>query len=554
MQAAVKNTHRNSSGASSLPRALLALLLCITLIPIAALVIISFRGNATVWAHLLQYVLPGAAWQTAILLLLVALGTGIIGTGTAWLTTLCAFPGRKYFAWALMLPLAVPTYIAAYAHVEIFDYSGPLQSAVRAIGGFSTSRDYWFPDIRSLWGAGLVFSSVLYPYVFLTSRLTFSMQGSSALDVSRSLGSRPLRMFRKVGLPMARPAIAAGVALALMESMNDIGAVEYLGVKTLTLAVFDTWLNRDSLAGAAQLSLIVLIIVLLLIWIERRSQGKRSYSASAREKPPALLELTRRQQWLAIVACALPIIAGLGVPLFVLGGYALKRLDQISDPALLDAALNSALVALCAGLLAVLISYTVLLTNRITGNATIGRVGRLASLGYAVPGTVLGIGLLIPLAAFDNAVDLTSRSVFGVSTGLLISGSIFIIVYACTLRFLAVAWGTLETGFSRMSPHVDMAARALGRRSLQLAWEVHTPIMRNAIGAAFLLVFVESMKELSATLLLRPFNFQTLATLVYDKASQSSVEDAAVAALTIIVIGLVPVVFLTRFSLGPRNS
>ncbi len=528
---------------------LLALLLVLVALPFAVLFWIAVRTNLNEWPHLLKYVLPHSALQTLILMGLVAVGTILLGAGTAWLTTLCDFPGKSFFSWALVLPLAVPTYIAAYTHVEFFGYSGDVQSFIRVIGGYTTSRDYWFPDIRSLGGAGLIFSFVLYPYVYLTCRLIFTMQGASALDVARSLGASPSRQFWKIGLPMARPALAAGVALALMETLNDIGAVEILGVKTLPYAVFETWLNRDNLGGAVQLALLTLLIVALLIWIERKARSKRDYASATRDKPPSLLRLNPWKQLLSVLACSLPLVAGLIIPIFILGRYTVRRIDGLFDPSVYAAAANSFLVAFLSAGLATLIAYGVLQYGRISKRPEISTIGRIASLGYAIPGTVLALGLFISLAGLDNWIDAMMREWFGISTGLLFSGSIMIIVYACTLRFLAIAYGTIETGFSKISPHIDMAARALGRTSFQTALEVHRPIMMKALGASFLLVFVDTMKELSATLLVRPFDFETLATLVYDRASQAALEDAAFAALLIILIGLIPIIFLSRLNM-----
>ena len=542
------NTTRRAGTLFGAPFGILLLILGFCLLPVLALISISLVSTSDVWSHLLQYVLPRTFLDTLVLLLLVSIGTVIMGAGTAWLTTLCRFPGRTLFSWALVLPLAVPTYIAAYTHVEFFDYSGPVQTFVRSIGGFATSRDYWFPDIRSLWGAGLIFSLVLYPYVFLACRLIFSMQGSSALDASRSLGAAPIKMFLKIGLPMARPALAAGVALALMETLNDIGAVEILGVKTLTYAVFETWLNRDSLGGAVQLALITLVLVAFLVWIERRSRSKQKYATASREKRPALMHLSAPKQFLCILACSFPVLAGIGIPIWVLATYAIRRYDDVFSVDLLAPAGNSLFVALLSAALATAIAYGILQYGRVLKSPRISTVGRISTLGYAIPGTVLAIGLLIPLAAFDNWFDGLMRHYFGISSGLLISGSVAVIVYACTLRFIAIAYGTIETGFSRVSPNIDMAARALGRSAPQMVWEVHRPIMRKALFAAFLLVFVDTMKELSATLLLRPFDFETLATFVYDRASQSSLEEAALASLLIVAIGLIPIVVLSRFS------
>lgn len=530
------------------PMVPLALLLLLVVLPFGALVFVATTNSSDVWPHLLTYVLPRTVWQTLALLFLVALGTAVIGTGTAWLTTMCAFPGRRIFAWAMVLPLAVPTYIAAYTQVEFFEFSGPVQGFVRYLGDYASGRDYWFPDIRSIPGGALVFCSVLYPYVYLTSRLVFSMQGASALDASRSLGASPMRQFWQVGMPFARPALAAGVALALMETLNDIGAVETLGIKTLSYAIFETWLNRDSLAGASQLAILTLVLVAFLVWLERWARRKKSYSVSTRERPPALLQLSKPKQALCFLACTMPLGFGLGIPTYVLMVYALRRFEEFTDPALLGPTFNSLLMASLTAACATLIAYGVLQYARLSKREQLGTWGRIASLGYAVPGTVLAVGLLIPLAAFDNWFDGLLRHWFGISSGLLISGSLVMIVYACTLRFLAVAYGTLETGFARVSPTVDMAARALGRTAPQVAHQVHRPILMKALGVSFLLVFVDTIKELSATILLRPFNFETLATLVYNRASDAALEEASLAALIILFIGLIPIVFVTRFT------
>jgi len=522
--------------------------LLLTVLPLASLFVVALRGGGDAWPHLVDYVLPATIRDTVLLLVFVTIGTSVLGVGTAWLTTLCRFPGRRFFTWALMLPLAIPTYIAAYCMVEVMDYSGPLQGIVRSLGNFESARDYWFPEIRSVGGAALIFSLVLYPYVYLTTRLTFSIQGASILEVARTLGASPWRVFLKVALPLVRPAVAAGVALALMESLNDIGAVEYLGVRTITFAVFETWLNRDNLEGAVQLSLLTLTGILALIWLERSSRANRNFSADPRDKPPARLSLSKPKQWAATLFCSFVLLLGFGAPVLVLGSYASNRMEQLYDVELWNAVYNTFKVAGLTGLATVAVAYFVLLVARISGNKKVSTVGKFASLGYAVPGTVLAIGLLVPLASFDNWLDGHMREFVGISTGLALSGSIAILIYACSLRFMAIAWGTLESAMMRVSEHVDMAARGLGRSPFQLAWQVHTPIMKAALGAAFLLVFVDTTKELSATLLLRPVGFQTLATLIYDYASQAAVEEAAVAALSIVALGLVPVIWLTRTS------
>ncbi|MEM6497733.1 MAG: iron ABC transporter permease [Pseudomonadota bacterium] len=553
-RALVSSWRDHLRAATALPSGILFVLLFLTLLPVLALLWIAATSTSDVWEHLMNYVLPRSAGDTLILLGLTGIGTTVIGAGCAWLVSLYSFPGRKFFTWAMVLPLAVPTYIAAYTHVEFFDYSGPVQGTLRSIAGFTTSRDYWFPDIRSLWGAGFIFTMVLYPYVFMTCRLVFSMQGSSVLDVARSLGARQSEIFWRVAIPMARPALAAGVALALMEALNDIGAVEILGVKTLTYAVFETWLNRDNLAGAVQLALLTLLIIAALVYVERRGRQRRSYAAATRERPPSRLQLSPTKQLACLAACSIPLFLGLGIPLWILGTYATRRLENAFTPELATAAANSFYVALITAIAATTAAYYVLQLARISKRSEVSTIGRIASLGYAIPGTVLAVGLLVPLAGFDNWLDDQMRSSFNTSTGLLFSGSVAIVVYACTLRFLAVAYGTIEAGFLRVSPNIDMAARALGRGPVAMAWQVHRPILTRALSIAFLLVFVETMKELSATLLLRPFNFETLATFIYDRATQSALEEAAAASLMIVLMGLVPVLLLTRLSVRGSQS
>ncbi|WP_341759960.1 iron ABC transporter permease [Candidatus Endowatersipora endosymbiont of Watersipora subatra] len=524
---------------------LVSFILVVVTIPFATFIFFASKGSEDTWPHLLKYVIPQATIQTMLLLIFVAIGTGFIGTGTAWLVTLCQFPGRKYFQWILILPIAVPSYIAAYSMVEILDYSGPVQSFIRTIGGYSRSQDYWFPDIRSLFGAGLMLSFILYPYVYMACRIVFSMQGSSALDACRSLGAGSIRAFFQIGLPMARPAIASGVTLAMMETLNDIGAVELLGVKTLTYAVFETWFNRDSLSGAMQLTILILIIIAVLISVERTARSKRSYTPNQNERHPGQIQMSPLKQMISVVACLFPIFIGLGIPIYVLIQYAGHRLDGFWEIELYSAAWNSFWIASLTAFLTTLMAYIFLLSYRLTSKPGIFFARKIAELGYTFPGTILAIGLLVPFAAFDNYLDHIMQIRFGISSGLIISGSGILIIYACSLRFFAIACGTLESGFSRISLNIDMTARTLGSTPIQLGFQIHTPIMARALGVASFLVFVDTMKDLSSTLLLRPFNFQTLSTLVYERSSQGVPEEAAIAALMIVFIGLIPVILLS---------
>jgi iron(III) transport system permease protein len=499
-------------------------------LPIIALAFIATGSSGEAWPHLFRTVLPRAVVTTFLLIAGVGAGTGAIGVGAAWLVSMCRFPGRGIFEVALVLPLAVPTYIVAYCYVEFLDFTGPVQTAIRDLFGFHSARDYWFPEIRSLPGAIFVMTMVLYPYVYLTTRVLFLMQSACALDVSRTLGSGPARLFFRVALPLARPAVAAGVTLALMECLNDIGAVEFFGVRTLTFAIYDTWLNRGSLAGAAQLAVILLIVVIGIIAAERAARGRQRYHVTTtRYLPLARFSLSGWRAALAALGCFLPVALGFLVPAALLADFSSRRLEQFTSPGLLSAGINSLTIALLSAVAAVFLALVLVYCARLSRSRGVGNLGRFAAIGYAVPGTVLAVGILVPLAAFDNAI-----------------------VYACTVRFLAVSHGALDAGLSKITDHLDMAARTLGRGPVRTLTAIHLPLMRPALATAALLVFVDTMKELSATVLLRPFNFETLATYVYSQASRGVFEDAAPAALVIVAVGLVPLMILLRT--GAQNT
>ncbi|MCF3642958.1 iron ABC transporter permease [Rhizobium sp. TRM95111] len=523
--------------------------------PIVAIVAIASGGSAD-WPHLVHNVLPRATWRTVLLLSGVSLFTTVVGVTTAWLVASCEFPLRRLLSILLVMPLAIPSYLAAYAFAEFLDFTGPVQTLVRALFGFHTSRDYWFPEVRTTGGAVLVLGSVLYPYVYLAARAMFLMQGRAAADVARTLGAGPLRVFIRVQLPMARPAIMVGLTLVAMETLNDIGAVEYLGVQTLTFSIFDTWLNRGSLAGAAQIACVMLFLVAALLFIERAARRRQRFSSSkttAAVPDFARLRLAGTRGLLAAACCLLPPVTGFLIPFLVLGGYAARRAEQFLSTRLLAALWHSVLISFLTALVAVLLAFVLAYATRTARSPVTLAAARLASLGYGVPGTVLAMGTLIPLATFDNAVDAVLRAQFGVSTGLLLSGTGFAIVYACTVRFMTMAEGTIDAGFQKLSPHLDMASRTLGRTGGQTLRTVLLPMMRPATLTAALMVFIEAMKELSATIMLRPFNFNTLATLVYEDASRAKVEDASVAAVIIVLAGLVPVFFVSR-SINGRNT
>jgi iron(III) transport system permease protein len=521
----------------------------VALLPVLSLAVIAFSGSGEDWPHLARNVVPVAVRTTLVLIVLTSLGTVIIGVAAAWTVVAYDFPGRRVLSWALVLPLAVPPYLAAYAFGEFFLFSGPVQTFYRSLFGFASARDYWFPDVRSTGGAAFVLACVLYPYVYMTTRVVFLMQGRNIADVARTLGAGPGRVFFRVMLPVARPAIVAGLALVLMETLNDIGAAEYLGVRTMTSAVFTTWINRSSLEGAAQIAMVMLVLVFALLMAERWARrSRRFHNARATQlatRPPRI-PLNGLGGWALAALLSLPILLGLGVPLWVFGNYAATRLGYLLNADLAEALASTVMVGLVTAALTV--SVTLLLveaTRRMRGRAATTLV-RLASMGYALPGTIVGLGLLLALARFDNGLDALAREYLGVSTGLLLTGSAAAVVIACTIRFLALAEGSIQSGLAKLPPHLDEAARSLGRSPNASAVTILLPLLSPAILTAGVLVFVDTVKELSATILLRPFGFNTLATLVYENASRAVMQDAALAALLIIAVATVPVILLSR--------
>ncbi|GAB5506209.1 MAG: iron ABC transporter permease [Rhizobiaceae bacterium] len=529
----------------------------IALMPIAVVIGIALSGDGSDWPHLVQNVIPQSTTATLLLLVLVAAGTASMGVTSAWMVVAYDFPFRRVLAWMLVLPLAVPPYLAAYAFAEFLHFSGPVQTGFRALTGFATPRDYWFPEIRSTYGAAFVLSMVLYPYVYLTSRVVFIMQGRNIGDAARTLGAAPLRVLRTILLPVARPAIVAGVALVLMETLNDIGASKYLGVPTLTYSVYTTWLNRGSLEGASQIALLMLVLVLAILLMERWARLRQRFyvgRGSQINAQPPRVKLTGPRAALATLATTAPVAFGFGVPLYIFGDYASRRLYQLAEPELWDALLNSVIVASAAALITVIVALLLIHAARLDRSRPVATVTRLAMVGYALPGTVLGLGLLFALAFIDNSVDAWMRELFGISTGLLFTGSAAAVILVCSIRFLALAEGAVRGGIEKLPPHIDEAARSLGRSPTRSAVGVLLPLLRPAVFTAAVLVFVDTVKELSATILLRPFGFNTLATSVFEDASRGVPEDGAMAALTIIATSVVPVILLSGALMRDRDA
>lgn len=522
----------------------------LVLTPLLALLTTALSSSqaAEIWPHLAANVLPTALVQTGLLLAGVGLLSAVLGVGTAWLVTQFEFPGRRHFDWLLVLPLALPTYQMAYIYVEFLGFQGPLQSALRALTGWRSLRDYWFPDPRSLPGAIAIMAIVLYPYVYLSTRALFSIQGATIVEAARNLGATPGRLFWRIGLPLARPALAAGLTLVLLETLNDIGATEYLGVRSLTLSIYTTWINRGSLPGAAQIACVMLVVVFLLIWAEARLRGQRRFALPVRQpRPLGRRALRPRAALLAAIACALPVLLGAILPVAYLAAEILRRglLMQL-DAALLRLLANALLLAGIAAAIVLLLGLGIATASRAGRETWLKPLARLASLGYAVPGTVLALGLLIPIAALDNVLASAITSLSGIKPGLLVIGSGAALVIAYVVRFLTIGIAGVESGLSRVSPRIDDAARALGAGQPEILRRIHWPLMRPAVAAAALLVFVDCLKELPATLLLRPLNLETLATVVYGHASRGVFEDGALAALLIILAGLYPAMLLAK--------
>lgn len=526
----------------------------IMLLPLLALGWSALQGSDGLWSHIAVHVLPRSALNTLILLGGVGALVIAIGTGAAWLVTAYEFPGRRFVSWALLLPLAVPTYIVAFSYLDLLHPLGPVQGVLRSLLGYDSPRDFRLPDIRSLTGCIVLLGFVLYPYVYLTTRAMFMTQAASLLEAARSLGASPLRVFTRVALPMARPAIAIGAVLALLETLNDIGASEFLGVQTLTVAVYTTWVTRSDLPGASQIAMAMLAIVVLLILIERYGRRRQRYAATQRPRPMRPLQLRGAPAWLALGLGVVPVLIGFAIPASHLAWESVERLGSSGvSPQLLASARNTLLIALAATVVTLVAGLTVAWALRLAQGRRRSRLAalnlRVASLGYAVPGTVLAIGLLVPLAWFDDGANVVIAA-FGGAPQMVLMGSATALVIAYMLRFLAISAGGIEAGLTRVPRSLDQAAASLGHSPGAMLQRVHLPLLRPAMAAAALLVFVDTMKELPATLLLRPLNFETLATWLYAEASRGTYEEGAVAALMIVLVGLLPVVLLARTGLG----
>ena len=538
---------RSASGGPA-PLALTALVIGIlTAAPIASVWLNLFAGGTgDTWAHLASTVLTEYVANTLVLCLGVGGGVILVGVSTAWLVTMHAFPGRRFFEWALVLPLAVPAYVMAYAYTDLLQFVGPVQSWLRESFGWRKG-DYWFPDVRSAGGAVAMFSLVLYPYVYLLARTAFLERAGGMLEVGRSLGLSAWASFFRISLPLARPAVAAGTALALMETLADYGTVAYFAVPTFTTGIYRAWFSLGDRIAAAQLSAALLGFVVLVLAAERASRGRaRFHNTTGRNRPQHGQALSGAAALAAMLACALPLLLGFLLPAGVLLRLALGDGDAQFGSRFFQLAGNSfslaALTALLAVGLAVLLAYSA----RLSGAGWSRALNRLVGLGYAVPGSVIAVGVLIPVTRLDNWLAAAIASWTGTSPGLLLTGGIAALVYAYLARFLAIALQTVEASLAKVTPSMDDAARSLGLGQGQTLRRVHLPLLRGSLLTAGLLVFVDVMKELPATLVMRPFNFDTLATQAYTLAADERLAEASTAALAIVVVGILPLIAVSR--------
>lgn len=519
----------------------------IVALPIASILWLAITPSENIWPHLVSTSLPRYLKNTV--LLMTGVGTSVFLTGvvTAYLVGSYEFPLRKQLEILLLLPLAIPAYVIAYLYTDLLEFAGPVQTLLRDAFGWELARDYWFPNIRSMGGAILMMGLVLYPYVYLMARASFLEQSPHLGDVSRLMGRSRIRTFLYVSLPVARPAIAIGVALALMETINDFGTVDFFSVHTLSAGLFDVWLNMNNLGGAAQIALVMLGFVPILMTVEYLGRKRvRFYQSTGRFRSAERQQLNDSRKWLATLVCLAPVLFGFIIPAILLINHSITYFDRSWTPAFRVYAYNSVLVSTFAAIICAAIATIISYARRLHEGKTLMILSRLSSMGYAIPGAVLAVGIVVPLGWFDNALDSLMEEALGISTGLLLSGTIFSLVLAYVIRFLAISIGNVDSSFSKISTSIDMAARTLRHPPLRAFRLFQFPLLKSGILTALLIVFVDCMKELPATLLLRPFNFETLATHVYLIASDEQIERAALGSLCIVLAGMIPVIVLSR--------
>ncbi|MDR9418797.1 ABC transporter permease [Gracilimonas sp.] len=523
-------------------------------IPILTVVFSIFTPAGDVWSHLADTVLDDYVLNSIILIFGVSFGVILFGVSSAWLITMTNFPGRKIFEWASILPFAIPAYLMAYIYTDFLDIAGPFQTTIRNLFGLGLG-DYWFPNIRSIEGAILIMSLAFYPYVYMLARSSFLEQSTSLLEASRILGYSSWQSFFKVALPVARPGIAAGLALALMETLNDFGTVEYFGVQTFTTGIYRTWFGLGERPAAAQLAAFLLAFIVVLLILERWSRNKISNEKanSSRFKRLNRFQLHGFKSGAAFTVCFLPVLIGFILPVILLLEMFFSNLNYL-DFKFIELSFNSFTVSALTGFLAVVLALVMAYSARLNQTRLVKFFNRISSLGYAIPGSVIAVGVLIPFGYFDNTIDSFFRENLSFSSGLLLSGTIFAMVFAYLVRFLSVSFGGVESSMEKITPNMDEAARGLGYSFSKVLRRIHIPMMSGGLLTAGLLVFVDVMKELPATLIVRPFNFDTLAVQVYRYASDERLAESAGAALMIVLVGIIPVIIISRTIAKSRKS
>ena len=522
-------------------------------LPVLYVVSSLFAGAGDAWTHLADTLLARYVGNTLLLLVAVACGVISIGVVSAWLITSYRFPGRDFLEWGLMLPLAMPAYVMAYAYTDWLQFTGPVQSALRSLTGWQ-AREYWFPEVRSLWGAAAMLTFALFPYVYLIARTAFHEMSRSAIEAGRLAGYGPWGAFFRVAVPLARPAIVAGASLALMETLADFGTVSYFAVEVFTTGIFKAWLSMGDATAAAQLSACLLAFVALVMGMERASRGRAAYAASMPRKAEPPQRLSGWPASLAAAACAGPVVFGFALPALLLAQLAWQQSADGLGTRLAMLVVNSFSIAGLTAAIAVALATVMAYAARTGRSPLVAAVKRAAGLGYAVPGAVIAIGVLVPLARLDNRIADWAGQALGVETGLILTGTVAALVYAYLVRLLAVALQTVDAGLAKIRPSMEDAARSLGATPGATLARVHAPLLAPSLATAALLVFVDVLKEIPATLALRPFNFDTLAIEAYNLAKDERLAEAAAPSLVIVLVGLLPVLYVSRRYFQPTRS
>lgn len=525
-------------------------------LPALSVVYISFSSEGfEAWKHLADTVLWSYIINTLELLLGVGFFSLLFGVTSAWLVTRYKFPFQAQFEWLMLLPFAMPPYVIAFVYTDLLEYAGWVQTSIRNLFGFTSAQDYWFFEIRSMGGAIAMLSLVFYPYVFMLARASFLEQSPNLEQAGRILGKSSWQVFWRISIPLARPAIFAGLALVLMETINDFGTVSYFAVYTLSNGLYDIWLNQSNLTAAAQIALVMMIFIVFFIFLEKFARRKQKhYSSTETAFVRIKQDLKGWKKWLAFSFCFVILFTGFLLPFGILLRHSIVYFSVSFSDRFLEYVYNSLLLSGLTAIFAVIFSVLLAYGKRLANTQNVKVAAYLASLGYALPGVVLGIGILVPFSSFDNFLNELTLSWFGVEVGAVLGASFAGLVFALVARFLAVSLGSVDASLGKITPNLDMAGRSLGLNPFKLLRKVHLPLIRVGLLTAILIVFVDAMKELPATLILRPFGFDTLATNVYQYASDELLEESALPALLVVAVGLLPIILLSRSIIKSRKS